>query len=525
MRIQDLLDRNFRDFPDHTAVSVVGGGAWTYAELHGRIRRLAGALAARGIAPGDRVALLSRNGISFHDVYLSCAAIGAIAVPINPTLAAPEAEYILNHADPSLLIVDGPYGALASHAPAHVPVIDVDSPEFAGMLSYDDSDAATGRGGADDVCLMIYTSGTTGRPKGVCLTQHALVFNALTIALSQQLDHDDVFLSCTPLYHAASGTRVFTMLLDGQTQVILPTFEVDEFIRALSHHRVTTTVVVPTQMQRLLDSPVRTQEDLSALRLLVYGAAPTAFGIVERATKELDCGLHQGYGLTEAVTNLTALTAKDHRLGNPDLLGSCGRVVPGASVRLAGRDGAPIGPGEVGEIVVRSEKLMKGYWRDDAATDAAIVDGWLRTGDLARFGADGYMYIAGREKDMLISGGVNVYPSEIEGVLYGHPTVSEVAVVGSPHDEWGEVPIAFIVRSESDRSQTARSTDAADLKRWCEARLSRLKVPRSFEFVDALPKTSTGKVRKIDLQETARVLAAGRIPDPQPGRPDADREC
>ncbi|MCQ3812389.1 MAG: AMP-binding protein, partial [Acidimicrobiia bacterium] len=250
------------------------------------------------------------------------------------------------------------------------------------------------------------------------------------------------------------------------------------------------------QLRRILDHSGFEEADLSSLRLIVYGAAPTAGPLIRQAYERFGCGLYQGYGISECVTNLTGLLPEDHEMAmskRPELLDSCGRVVPGVRIELHDETGTLVPPGGVGEIWVKSEKVMAGYWRDPAQTAETLVDGWLRTGDLGRFDADGYLYIVGRAKDMLISGGVNVYPSEIEAVLYDHPAVAEVAVVGRPDPEWGERPVAFV---------ELRSEEALDgLQDWCRDHLAKIKVPDEFIAVASFPRTVTGKIRKVELRE------------------------
>lgn len=494
MRIADLLERDVHCHAERTAVAVVDGGTWTYRELWERVRRIASGLSARGIGRGDRVALLADNGISYFDTFLAAACLGAAAVPVNTTLTPAEAGYILGHAEPALVLVDGPHRHLAETA-GTVPVINVASPEYRALVTHEIVESALHGATEDDTAVLMYTSGTTGRPKGVRLSQRAMTSNALTLAVAQQLTPDDVFLTTTPLYHAATGTRVVSMLVDGQTHVVLPKFEVTRFLHTLADYRVTTTVLVPTQLRRMLDSPTLDEVELSALRLLVYGAAPTAQDVIRRARDRLDCGLYQGYGLTEAVTNLTALSPNDHARADETLLGSCGKPVPGVLISLRDGSGREVPNGEVGEICVRTDKLMTGYWRDPAATDEVLVGGWLHTGDLAHRDAHGYLYVAGRSKDMLISGGVNVYPAEIEAVLHTHDAVLESAVVGLDSPEWGQVPVAFVV------PRPEMSIDPGDLRTWSGARLARAKVPARVEIVTELPRTASGKVRKTELRD------------------------
>lgn len=498
MRVVDMLERDAALYASKPAV-VVDDVVTTYGELHARTRGLAAGLRARGVQRGDRVVVAADNGLLFFDAYLATAYLGAAAVPIGTRLATPEVSYIVENARPRLALADGAHAPALREACPDVSVVDAESADYKEMLNHPDDPDVASEVTENDTALIIYTSGTTGRPKGACLSQRALAFNAFTVAIAQRMTHDDVFLSITPLYHAAAGTRVYSMLVDGQTHVVLRDFDAAAALATIARWQVTMTLAVPVQLRRMLDTAGGQTEDLRSLRLLVYGAAPTEISLLERAMDELPCGLYQGYGLSEAVTNLTALLPEDHDAARsrPELLASCGRPVPGVQIELRDERGDVVPIGAVGEIYVRSEKVMTGYWDDPAQTEQALVDGWLNTGDLASADEDGYMYLAGRAKDMLISGGVNVYPSEIERVLAAHPDVIEASVVGVPDAEWGEVPVAFVITAPG------ATLDPAALVAHCSESLSRIKVPRHFEFVDELPRTATGKVRKVDLRPLA----------------------
>ena len=494
MRIVDLIERNAVLYRDEPAVHVLGGTSVTHGELAQRARGLAAGLAARGVRRGDRIALLAGNGLVYFDVYLAAAYLGAAAVPLSTRASTSELEFMIDDAEPTLIVVDDRTAEAAATAAPSLPAVGFGGAEYDALLRCDVPSDIDRRCHPKDVALQVYTSGTTGRPKGVCLSQQALTFNAVTIALAQHLTHDDVFLTSTPLYHVATGTRITTMALDGQTHVVMPEFDVDACLAAIDEYGVTSTVLVPTQLRRVVDAPGLANASLTSLRLLVYGAAPSSLPLIREAVAALPCGFYQGYGLTEACTNLTALLPHEHLDAPDERLLSCGRPVVGVSVRLLDDDGETAAPGAIGEIAVKTEKVMTGYWRNPRATNEAIVDGWLRTGDLARQDEAGYLTIVDRAKDMLISGGVNIYPSEIELVLHAHPAVAEAAVVSQRDPEWGEVPIGFVV--PRDRARLADG----ELERWCRERLSRLKVPRTIELVDDLPRTASGKVRKVELR-------------------------
>jgi fatty-acyl-CoA synthase len=505
VRIVDLLERDAAIAPDKPAVVVVGGTTLTYAALRRRAAGLAAGLAARGVRKGDRVVVMAGNSTTPFDTYLACAYLGAAAVPIGTRLTGPEIEYIVEDAEPAAAFADPDHGELlAKTLPGGIDLVATDDAAYADLLRSGDDPGDDHGAEAEDVALIIYTSGTTGRPKGVCLTQANLCANALTMAVAQAFRPDDVFLSMTPIYHAATGTRVSSMLVDAQTHVVLPSFDEEGAIGAISEHGVTTTIAVPTQLRRILDAPGFDPARLASMRLLVYGAAPTGLPLIRRAMTELPCGLYQGYGLTEGTTNLTGLLPSDHTPDTPDeRLSSAGRPVVGTRLSLRDEDGEPVRRGEPGEIWVRSDKVMAGYWRNPQATGEAIVDGWLRTGDVGRLDDGGYLSIVDRAKDMLISGGVNVYPSEIEAVLRQWPGLGDVAVVGQPDDEWGEVPVAYVM------VEGGTALDTAALQAFCRKRLAGLKVPRTVHVVDEFPRTATGKIRKVELRSRSRAAAEG----------------
>jgi acyl-CoA synthetase (AMP-forming)/AMP-acid ligase II len=336
-----------------------------------------------------------------------------------------------------------------------------------------------------------------------------MIQNGLTVLLGQGTDHRDSFLSTTPLTHAASGTRIFSLATDGLKHVIMESFDVAGFFELVARERITTTILVPTMLADVVDSPLLGGADLSSMRFIIYGAAPTPEPLIARALEALPCGLFQGYGLTEGSPALTAFTPEEHQRfrtsSDPAVrrrLRSMGRPVPGVRAKIVGDDGAPVAVGEPGELHVRSTKTMLGYWGSPELTAGAFVDGWLATGDVCEADDEGYLFLVDRKKEMLISGGFNVYPSEIERVLRDHAAVREAAVVGTAHERWGEVPVAFVAL----RADTADAAVVLDeLRAMCRDQLAGYKQPRDLRVVDALPRNETGKIHK----PTLRTWAAG----------------
>ena len=488
--ITDLLERSARLYPDRVAVRVVGGPSLTYAQLARRVESVAGMLARLGVGRGDRVAVMAPAGLAFFDAYLGAARLGAAAVPFSTRLAPPEIARQLGDADPRAAIVGADHGDKIARAGRRIDVIEHGSPEYRGLLASSDPAPVAARPG--DTALIIYTSGTTGDPKGVCLSHAALTFNALVTAVSQDLRHQDVYLSATPLYHASAGLRVTTMLVDGQTHVVLPAFDPEAAMSAISDEGVTTTIMVATQLQRILDSPGFDRGRFRSMRLLLYGAAPTRSNLVERMMGALRCGLYHGYGLTEAAAVCAALGPEDHHrmVGRHGGALSCGRPIVGVDITIRTSGGAVAEPGEVGELLVRTPKLMSGYWRQPEATARAIRNGRLRTGDLGYSDPDGYLYLSGRIKELIISGGVNIYPPQIEDALSSHPRVAEAAVIGVPDPEWGEAVTAVVV------PRPGPAPNLADLADWVGARLASHMKPKRLILTDRLPRGPTGKVQK-----------------------------
>ncbi len=489
--ITDLLERSTRLYPERRAVGIVGGPSLTYSELFQRVGRVAAVLARVGVSRGDRVGVMASAGLAFFDAYLGAAWLGASAVPVSTRLAPAEVARQLADAEPRAVIVDAEHRETVAQTYSDgTTLIEHDTPEYRRLLSSSDPVPITAR--PEDTALIIYTSGTTGDPKGVCLSHAALTFNAFVTAVSQKLRPSDVYLSATPLYHASAGLRVATMLVDGQTHVVLPSFDPEAAMSVIADFGVTTTIMVSTQLRRILDSPRFDPRLWRSMRLLLYGASPTRSGLVQKMMSSLPCDLYHGYGLSEATAVCSALGPEDHhRLANRDSPAlSCGRPIVGVDIGVKTPDGREAGPQEVGELLVRTPKLMSGYWRQPEATAAAVRNGWLHTGDLGYRDPQGYLYLSGRIKELIISGGVNIHPPRIENALSHHPAVAEVAVIGLPDQEWGEAVTAVVT------PRPGYSPTLAELAEWVGARLASHMKPKRLILADHLPRGATGKVRK-----------------------------
>ncbi len=512
VRVVDLLERNANLFGQRQAViiankqqsSALEVTELTFEQLRNRVLHIAAGLQALGVGSGQRLALLADNDLVYFDVYLAACYLGAAAVPLSTQWTVYELQAVLSDIKPTTTVVDDKHAAKLQGLANCGQVLPTNSAAYADLCTHTTSLdlLLTGLDNSrpDDTALILYTSGTTSQPKGVCLSQQALAFNGITMALAQRFLPDDVVLSTTPLYHTAAGTRVCSMLADGQTHVVLQDFSPEAFFAVVAKHRVNVAVVVPTQLHRILEHPHLAAAQLESLRLIVYGGGAAPATLIKKAQSQLRCELYQAYGLTECVTHLTGLDAHDHQLGlsvQPQLLKSCGRAVLGVRIQIRSTEGLTVPVGQVGEIWVQTPKMMSRYWNKPTLSTQTLVDGWLRTGDLGHLDCNGYLYVAGRIDEMFKSGGVNIYPSQIEAVLRDHRAISDVAVVGRPDTKWGERPVAYLELTNNQDIQAI----LAELPQWCGERLSKPQVPDEFIVLQHLPRTSTNKIQKHKLHK------------------------
>ena len=477
-----------------------GDVTWSFAELDALSSRSAQALRAAGVQAGDRVALLTKNQAECFELMFACNKIGAILVGLNWRLAPLEITAIIADATPSIVIVGASEQGLLSDAARATPGLRrvlVLGPEYDAWRA---AAPATDTGytpAADDVFLLLYTSGTTGLPKGVMLTNRGMAYTR-RLAGFWGMTPSSVNLVAMPMFHIGGcGYGSSTMLAGGHT-VLMREVNPATAITLIERHRVTHTFFVPTVVQMLLDVPGVAQADLSSLQLLMYGAAPIGDVLLRRALQVLRCRFIQAYGMTETSGTVVDLLPEDHEPDGPraDLLRSVGQALPWVELRVIDPntlDDAPTG--QVGEIWIRSEMVMQGYWKNPQATREAIMDGgWLRTGDAAYLDAQGYIYLFDRFKDMIISGGENIYPAEVENAINAHPAVQEVAVIGVPHPRWGETPLAVVVVRPGHRLEGQALID------FTRGRLAHYKCPTAVEFADTLPRNASGKLLKRELR-------------------------
>ncbi len=479
-----LRDRA-RTTPRRVAIEFLGREL-TYAELDLRAARLAAGLRRRGIRRGDRVASLTTTSPEHVALFFACARLGACLQPLSWRLAAPELGYQLGDAEPALLLASADHERLAAEAAAgRVELARLGDPAL--EADGDAEDVAQD----DDPLLLVYTSGTTGRPKGAVLTHANCFWTNLSFDRTSGIAGDDVVLQVLPQFHVG-GWNVQPLLAwwKGATVVLEPSFDPGRALALIEERRVTTMMGVPATYQFMAQHERFASADLSSLRLAVVGGAPMPESLLA-TWHERGVAVVQGYGLTEAAPNVLCLPPEDA----VRKLGYAGMPYPHVDVALRDPDTGVLvaGPGR-GELVVRGPNVFPGYWRNPEATAAAFADGWLLTGDVAERDEEGCYRIVGRLKEMVISGGENVYPAEVEGVLHDHPAVAEAAVVGVPDERWGEACAAFVAL------RPGATVDAEALIAHCRARLARFKVPREVHLVDALPRSPLNKVLKDELR-------------------------
>ncbi len=517
MRLHDLLDFHARERADKD-FAIQGDRRLSYAEAVAEVDRLASAFVGSGLQVGDRVAVLAKNCIEYALIYFAGAKSGAVPVPLNYRLAPAEWAYIINDAGAKMVIAADEYVNAVDSVRGELKTVD----RFvvlgaAGQEGWDDfAPWVAGRAATpparditdDHDVYQMYTSGTTGHPKGAIVTHGALTSNIEQITMALETSPGERFLIVAPMYHAAAVAATLSCVYRGGCLYIQEDFNPFEVVRALSQENIGLSLLVPAMIQAcLVMVPDVAERDYVravldgiplALRMIVYGASPIAEQTLRRAMQVFKCDFAQAYGMTETTAVLTFLTSADHRRAlteKPELVLSAGRAVCGTDLRVVDENDEDVPAGGIGEIVARGPQLMRGYWNLPEATSEALKGGWMHTGDAGSMDAEGYVYIQDRVKDMIVSGGENVYPRIVEDVLFQHPAVADAAVIGVPHDQWGETVKAIVVLREG---QTATEEEILD---FCRGRLGGFERPRSVDFIDALPRNPSGKVLKRQLRE------------------------
>ncbi|WP_342249006.1 long-chain-fatty-acid--CoA ligase [Sphingomonas sp. OTU376] len=495
--VDGLLSEVAKANPRALAIGTLAD-AIDFAELDRRVSQVANGLAAEGQRQ-DRVALIGRNSGAQVELLMGAIRAGQIALTINWRLTPAEMAYILEHSGAARVFVDTEFLATAQAALGERDVT-IQTIDGTGSTDYRHwRDRQSGRahpspGTAEDVVLQMYTSGTTGLPKGVQLT-NANVLASLAIFSLPPLDLDtsDVLYAPAPMFHITGIGPVLRCIQSGARLVLAGAFDPGAAVETMACERVTSTTMAPAMIQACLASPAMAKADLGPLRVIIYGGSPIAESVLREAQERIGCEFAQCYGLTETTGPITLLGPEDHAPGRGKLA-SCGRAVKGVELRVVDADGKPVPAGETGEILVGGPLIMKAYASDPAATAQTIQGGWLHTGDAGYLDEEGFLFIRDRVKDMIVSGGENIYPVEVENAIQSHPEVAEVAVIGIPDPRWGETVLALVV-------PVAAAPDAEAIFLHCRERIAGYKCPREVRFVEAIPRNAAGKILRRELRK------------------------
>ncbi len=515
MVLTETLAKALKLFPRKQAI-VCGEGRWTYQEFCNRINRLSHGLKSFGIGKDDKVAILHPNCHAFLEAYYAIPQIGAISVPINYRLSPREIAFILKDSESRVLIADSMF---KNHlAPIREEVRGIERILWTGGpresdgsndLNYervlgraDDCTLPNPQVSGEDIAQIYYTSGTTGRPKGVMLSHKNVTTHALGTIAEIHLTDRDVWLHVAPLFHLADAWATWAVTWVGGTHVLVREFDAKVVLETIEREKATLTNLIPTMLNLMVNHPQVGRFDYSSLRVLLSGGAPIAPEVVRKIVETFNCDYVQTYGMTETSPYLTLSLLKGHlkRLPAEDQLrfkSKTGREFIGVELKVVDEQGKEIAKNEreVGEIVVKGDIVTKGYWKLPEETKQSIKDGWLYTGDMAVMDEEGYVTIVDRKKDMILTGGENVYSTEVENVLYTHPAILECAVVGIPDQKWGEAVKGFVVL------KSGQEATEQEIIQFCKGRLAHYKAPKSIDFIGALPRTGSGKIHKKGLRD------------------------
>ena len=506
MQLTQSLRRSAQAFPRRTA-TVYSERRRTWSETANRVARLAGGIAAMGVQPGERVMILGSNSDRYIESVYAVLWAGCVVVPANTRWAAAEHAYALQDSEPTLLMVDQDFVELARKLPGVDPrrTIYMGDDVQADLVSYetliaDNAPLVDRASEGDAMAAIMYTGGTTGFPKGVMLSHNNLALAPMTFALECPYEQDTVFMHVAPMFHLAALSSMFSYTSAGATHVVAPRFDPALICNMIAAEKVNMTLMVPTMIDFIDRYLQAVPTDVSTLRKMIYGASPISEALLRRAMKSLPgVQFFQGYGQTEMSGGVVVLRPEFHAVDGPHarLLRSAGRASMAAEIRIVDDEMNEVPRGTVGEIAARGSTVMLGYWNKPEQTRAAIVDGWLRSGDAGYMDEDGFIFIVDRLKDMIVTGGENVYSAEVENALARHPSVLECAVIGVPHEKWGEAVHAEV------RLREGQTVDEEALTQHCLSLISSFKQPRSYNFrADPLPLSAAGKVLKNELRKS-----------------------
>ena len=512
MNTPELLIISSAICPDRDAI-VFEGRRVTFGDLADRSNRLANALAGMGVGRGDKVAMLQVNCNECIETYFAAARLGATYVPLNFRAKADELSYMINFSESSVLLLGQRYIDLVNSMKGDLSgvkdYISLEGPaegmhEYQPVLSSANPEEVFTDIADEDTTILMFTAGTTGQPKGVMLTHDNVCTYVLNNVTPADPEVEEKNILTVPLYHIAGMQAVLAAVYGGRTLVIQRQFEPSDWMNLVETEKVNRAMMVPTMLKNLMEHPEFKQRDLSSLKVITYGAAPMPLEVISKAIEELpDTRFINAFGQTESASTITMLTPEDHVIeGTPEersiklkRLGSIGQALDDTVVMIFDENGEPLPPGEVGEIVAQGPRVMKGYWKAEEATSQTVRDGWLYTGDIGYMDEDGYIFLAGRAKDIIIRGGENISPEEIEAVLHSHPSVDEAAVIGVSDSQWGEAVRAIVVRKDGFE------VSAEEIIEFSRSHLASYKKPESVIFVESLPRNPMGKVLKRVLRE------------------------
>jgi len=506
MLLGDLLTRSAKWYANKTA-TVYGETRLTYEQINRRTNALANALQELGIKHQERVAIVCHNSHHCLEIVFACAKIGAVATNLNWRLSPKELGVLLNHSDARVVFFSKRFEpfieSIRHELNSNIPFIAIDGP-IEGMTDYEIfienrvTEEPTAQVHYEDTVIQMYTSGTTGTPKGVMLTHKNMISHAFNTIIELQMRRDVVYLNVLPLFHVAFFAPVNCVFLGG-TNVLLPDFDLDKILATIEKERITHVGFVPALVNFLVEHPKFEQYDLSSLQLIVYAASPMPVPLLKRAMKRFNCNFAQVFGMTETSPVTHILIPEEHVLEGPEFkvrrLGSVGRSIINVRSKVVDDRGNECPVGVVGEVVDAGDTIMKGYYKMPEATAETIKDGWLHTGDMGYVDEYGYLYLADRKKDMIISGGENIYPTEVEMCILQMEGVADVAVIGIPDKDWGELVKAIVVQ------KPGYNLSAGEVIEHCKANIAGYKKPKSVDFIDMLPRNAVGKVQKNVLRD------------------------
>ncbi len=513
MKTTEFLNIATAICPDKLAI-IFEDKRYTFSQLNERANRLANALIKLGVKKGDRVAIIQVNSNHCVESYFAVAKMGGIYVPLNFRAKGEELTHMLNTSEASVLFVGKRYLELITSIRPNLNFVKhfisieercEDMLYYEDLISSSPADEVEVEADDEDTTILMFTAGTTGQPKGVMLSHMSFSVYVLENVTPASPEIEEKNLLTVPLYHVAGIQAMMAAIYGGRTLVIERQFEPKEWMELVEREKVNRAMLVPTMLKQLMDHPDFGKYDLSSLKVITYGAAPMPLEVIKRAVKAFPgVSFIQAFGQTETASTITALGPEDHIIEGSDeeiekklkRLTSIGKPMPDVEMKVVDEKGNTLPPGQVGEILARGPRVMRGYWKDEEKTKKTIdEDGWVHTGDMGYVDEDGYYYLAGRATDMIIRGGENISPEEVENVLHSHPKIEEAAVIGVPDEEWGEQPRAIVVLKKGEEAT------AEEIMEYCRSRLASYKRPRSVIFVDRLPRNPMGKVLKRELKE------------------------